>query len=113
MKKQHSGVFESAQNHPQYSKDCIDSLPSRWDKLPRYEGECVTYLVEVERGRIGVVNAILESIDDLARVQTKEMGTGILEIVVPGDYDEVFHSAMGQLAKQVPMRFLNGDQTNL
>ena len=112
MKDEHAGACEPARNRLENREKPSDSFPSRWDKLPRYEGHCTAYLVEVERGRIGFVNAILESIDDLARVQTKENGTGILEIVVPGDYDEVFHSAMRQLSNRVPMRFLNEDQTN-
>lgn len=109
MTNEHRSTPNGAQDTS--SSPILDSSPSRWDKLPHYEGHCTTYLVEVERGRIGYVNAILESIDDLARVQTKETGTGILEIVVPQDYDDVFHSAMRQLAKTVPLRFLNGETT--
>jgi len=80
------------------SKTPPGNAGARWEFLPRYEGRCNRYLVQVPTERIGYVNAVLESYEWIARIQTADAGQGILEIHVPEAWDDVFQSACEQLA---------------
>jgi len=79
-------------------------VAQRWEKLPRFRGRCNRYLIRIDTRQIGYVNAILESFDDVARVRTRDNERGILEIVVPSDWDGVFHLAVEQLAGKLDLQ---------
>jgi hypothetical protein len=76
----------------------------RFANLPAYRGSSKTYLMHIRKEKIGYVNAILESFDDLARIRTKDNVQGVLEIVVPSDWDAIFHGAVQQLAREMDLR---------
>jgi len=78
----------------------------RWSNLPRREGFCISYRVRVATRKIGFVNAILESYGDIARVQTEDISRGVLELLVPEEWDAVFLQAMHDMARKMDMEFL-------
>jgi len=82
------------------SKSPPGNAGARWEFHPRYEGRSNRYLVQVPTDRIGYVNAVLESYEWIARIQTADAGQGILEIHVPEAWDDVFQSACEQLARE-------------
>ncbi|MBN1867957.1 DUF4911 domain-containing protein [Candidatus Sumerlaeota bacterium] len=80
---------------------------SRWDRLPACERRCRTYRAQVRTDRIGYVNAVLESYDVLARIQTEEIRRGLLAITVPEDWDSLFRSVMRALGDETGVRLLD------
>lgn len=72
---------------------------TRFSNLPSYQGACYRYAVRVEPARIGYVNAVLESYEWLARIQTLDIQKGVLEILVAGDWDGAFQEACAELAR--------------
>lgn len=78
----------------------------RWQSLPEWKGRCNTYRIQVATRRIGYVNAILESYDGLARIQTENVRRGIMLIIVPEEWDHVFKSVVDRLTSQVEVRFI-------
>ena len=83
-----------------------DAPGGRWDDLPRWRGQCRTYRIQVDTREIGFVNAVLESYDDIARIQTEDTGRGIVSILVPAEWDDTFRSVMASLAERRNVRFL-------
>jgi len=86
-----------------------EKLP-RWSDLPRYEGRCCQYLVQVPSHRIGYVNAILESYEVVAKVQTDDTPAGILRMIVQAEWDGLFQDIMGRLAKEMAVSFLKWER---
>lgn len=84
--------------------------PSRWDNLPPWRGECRTYRAQVDTREIGYVNAILESYDNVARVQTEDVQRGILSIQVLEEWDDTFQTVMAALAKERNLKMLQEPQ---
>ncbi len=80
---------------------------SRWDSLPSYDGVCFRYWLQVDTCKIGVINAILESYGPLTLLRTQDIKRGILEIVVPQDWENVFLQAIGQLKKSLNLTMLD------
>jgi uncharacterized protein DUF4911 len=81
-------------------------VSGRWSNLPRRESYCVTYRVRVATRKIGFVNAILESYGDIARVQTENIGAGVLSMVVPEEWDAVFLQVMRSMGRRIEIEFL-------
>jgi len=79
---------------------------SRWDQLPPYSGHCKEYLLRTPKKRIGYVNAILESFGHLARARTRDNARGILDVIVPAEWDDVFRAAVAELAGHVDVQLL-------
>ncbi len=81
----------------------------RFANLPVADLTCRVYRVRVlDRSRIGYVNATIEGYDWVARVYTVEQRSGILQMVVPTAWNEVFQTLIRELAKEEPMEFLSG-----
>ena len=80
---------------------------SRWDRLPAYDGLCHKYWMQVDTCKIGVINAILESYGPLTLLRTRDIKKGILEIVVPQDWEDVFLQACEQLKKTLNLTMLD------
>jgi len=78
----------------------------QWTRLPQWEGQCRKYRLQVPRGRIGYINAILEGYDGIARVETEKKQEGILALIVPPEWDEVFRAVVDTLREKVELRFL-------
>lgn len=83
-----------------------DATPSRWDRLPRWHGRCLTYRFAARREGIGVVNAIVEGYDDVARVRTEDPRAGVLLILVPEDSDADFRAIVGALPSHLEVKEL-------
>ena len=81
-----------------------DCAPSRWDRLPRWHGRCRSYRYAARREGIGLVNAIIEGYDDLARVRTEDPHAGILSILVPEDSDADFRAIVGALSAHLEVK---------
>ncbi|HBF34824.1 TPA: hypothetical protein DDW35_09710 [Candidatus Sumerlaeota bacterium] len=81
-------------------------LSSRWDHLPHCTSRCNRYLARIPNPKIGVVNAILESYEHITRVGTYDIRNGILEIIVPAEWDEEFQSAAAHIAEKIEWVFL-------
>ena len=79
---------------------------SRWDHLPKCDRRCRTYRAQVQTERIGYINAVLESYDVLARIQTEDIGRGILILTVPDDWDALFLSLMVALETETGIKLL-------
>lgn len=86
--------------------------PSRWDSLPSHASRCHRYLVRVPNSRIGVVNAILESYEHVARVATADIRLGVLEITVPAEWDEEFQQAAAMIARKIEWSFTKWERDN-
>ena len=81
-------------------------LKSRWDSLPRWRGKCNTYRIQVSTREIGLVNAIVESYGDVARIQTEDIRRGIVSVVVPEEWDDVYQKILESLSRQVRIKQL-------
>lgn len=87
--------------------DLADMTPDRWTSLPVCRSRCLVFRLRVATRRIGYVNAILESYEWIARIQTEDRGSGILRIDVPEDWEEVFRMAADDLSKRTGLEMLS------
>ena len=98
---------ETQQALARASQGAADTPGSRWDNLPRWREQCRTYRIQVNTREIGFVNAVLESYDDIARVQTEDTGRGIVSVLVPVEWDDTFRLIVASLARKRDVRFLD------
>jgi hypothetical protein len=91
-----------------------DSSPKqtegKWSRLPQYTGRCNVYWIKVPSRRIGFVNGILEAYEWIARIRTMDVGRGILEIVVPSEWDDWFQDATARMAESTLIQFIKWDR---
>ena len=80
---------------------------NRWAGLPVCTARCRVYRIGVAIERIGLLNAILEGYEWIARIQTEDKGRGLLRIDVPEDWVELFEGVMASIADRVQLRHLN------
>ncbi len=65
--------------------------------------------LQVPTHKIGYVNAIVESHEEIGRVQTEDVGSGTLRVTVVEDWHDEFQRVVAQMQTQIDLRILSGD----
>jgi hypothetical protein len=77
-----------------------------FQRLPRFQGDALTFRAKVPPKEIGFINSIIEGYEGIGIVRTHDERRGIVEFWILPEHITVFERVVDDLRKDIPITFL-------